>query len=104
MFLPTLNDILGIYCKGQVRQDTGQDKCTQLGREELAPAFPVLNLHILVSGYLGAPSSLAGVENKKIPFPVCLGLECRSEICRDAGPVGILTLAGQRSESKGDLN
>lgn len=104
MFLPALNDILGIYCEGQVRRDTGQDKCTQPGREELAPAFLVLNLHILVTGYLGAPSSLAGVENKKIPFPVCLGLEYGGGICRDAGPVGILTLAGQSSESKGDLS
>lgn len=76
MSLPALNDILGIYCEGQVRQDTGQDKCTQPGREVLASVFLVLNLHILVTRYLGAPSNLAGVGNKKISFSVCLGLEC----------------------------
>lgn len=103
MSLPALNDILGIYCEGQVRQDTGQDKCTQPGREVLASVFLVLNLYILVTRYLGAPSNLAGVENKKIPFSVCLGLECGDGICRDGGSVGILTLAGQSSESKGDL-
>lgn len=103
MSLPTLNDILGIYCEGQVRQDTGQDKCTQPGREVLASVFLVLNLHILVTRYLGAPSNLAGVENKKISFSVCLGLECGAGICKDGGSVGILTLAGQSSESKGDL-
>lgn len=104
MFFPALNDILGIYCEGQLRRNTGQDKYTQAGREVLAPAFLVLNLHILVTGYPGAPSSLTGVEDKKIPFPVCLGLECGGGICRDAGPVSILTLAGQSSESKRDLS
>lgn len=103
MFLLALNDILGIYWEGQVRRDTGQDKCTQPGREVLAPAFLVLNLHILVTRYPGAPSSLAEVEDKKIPFPVCLGLECGCGICRDAGPVSILTLAGQSSVSKPEL-
>lgn len=104
MFLPALNDILGIYCEGQVKQDTGQGKCTQPGREVLASVFLVLNLHILVTRYLGAPSNLAVVENKKIPFSVCLGLEYGDGIYRDAGSVGILTLAEQSSESKGDLS